>query len=282
MLHIGTQTFGLGKELTYDLAGTLYALHDIGFDAIEPFVLFNEKQVKNPKNLWAYDTLSEALPMLEELKMDIPSIHIGIGFGWLSMPVSRIAKNLLFLQEKTGVSVFVVSGLFSTLAQTKHWAKLMKKISDAVHPNGITILYHTHDDEFRKISYRTETKEALEVFFDIVGQDVKLQLDIGWAALAGDEISIAKRYADRIVSLHLKDFYLGFQNSGYTRITMPDDMFAPIGDGAVSHAEIIAMKDRFSHFNGTLIIDQDKTTGDMLKALKTGYANIMVMAGERR
>lgn len=47
MVHIGTQTFGLGKELTNDLTGTLHMLHDIGFDAIEPFVLFNEKQGKN-------------------------------------------------------------------------------------------------------------------------------------------------------------------------------------------------------------------------------------------
>ena len=78
MLNIGTQTFGIAKELSVDFSGTLRSLHDIGFDSVEPMVLFSGKQGKTPKNLWAQDTLEEALPVLEELGMGIPSIHIGI------------------------------------------------------------------------------------------------------------------------------------------------------------------------------------------------------------
>ncbi len=280
MVHIGTQTFGLAKEMTADLTGTLQALHNIGFNAVEPLVLFNDKQGKTPRNLWAQDTLSQALPVMDELGMVIPSIHIGVGYGWLSMPVNMIAKNILSLQEKTGAHDYVISGLFATPAQTKHWAKLMRKVSDAVHPNGARILCHTHDDEFRKISYRSESREAIDVFFELVGPDVMLQLDIGWAAMAGDEVAIATRYADRIASLHLKDFYPSFREGGFNRTTVPESQFAPIGSGAVKHAQVVAMREQFPYFNGSLIIDQDKYAADMLESLKVGYENVSAWVGE--
>lgn len=35
-VRIGTQSFGLAKELTANLQGTIKALHDIGFNAIVP------------------------------------------------------------------------------------------------------------------------------------------------------------------------------------------------------------------------------------------------------
>ena len=282
MLNIGTQTFGIAKELSVDFSGTLRSLHDIGFDSVEPMVLFSGKQGKTPKNLWAQDTLEEALPVLEELGMGIPSIHIGIGYGWLSMPISMIAKNILAIQQRTGTSTFVISGLFRTAAQTKHWAKLMRKVSDAVYPSGVTILCHTHDDEFQKISYQADRKEALQAFFDLAGSDVMLQLDIGWAAMAADEVSIAERYADRIVSLHLKDFYPGFREGGFTRTTVPESQFAPIGAGAVRHDKVVAMHNRFPNYNGSLIIDQDKYAGNMLEALRTGYENVRAMVGESK
>ena len=272
-MQIGTQTFGLAKELNTDLIGTLQTLREIGFEQIEPYLLFSEKQGKRAKNIWAKDTLNTALPVLRDLGMGTPSFHIGIGYGWLSMPVGMITKNLFALQEKTGTSTFVISGLFGTAAQTKHWAKLFDEIQKSVSGNGIQILCHTHDDEFKKIPYKGEFKEALAVFFDRMESNIKLQLDIGWAALAGDEVSIAKRYADRIVSLHLKDFYPGCRGN-YTRRTVPETQFAPIGCGEVRHTEVIALRDQFKHYNGSLIIDQDKYTGNMLDSLRIGYENI--------
>ena len=34
MVHIGTQSFGLGKALTNDFSGILHTLYDIGFEAL--------------------------------------------------------------------------------------------------------------------------------------------------------------------------------------------------------------------------------------------------------
>lgn len=94
MTPIFTQTFGLSKEFTEDFNGTIEKLRNIGLDGIDPFVMFNEEQGKLPKNLWALDTLKSARAKMEGLRMAIPSAHIGVAFGWFSMPLGTIVKNM--------------------------------------------------------------------------------------------------------------------------------------------------------------------------------------------
>lgn len=277
MTRISTQTFGLGKEFTEDLIGTIQKLHEIGFDGIEPFVMFNETQGKLPRNLWALDTLKIAKAKMDELDMTIPSAHIGVAFGWFSMPVGTIAKNIQMLYDQFGISDFVISSTFGTLPQTKHWAKMMRKISDAVSPYGCRVLYHNHDDEFKTIRYQGKTVEAMEMFLELTSPEVMLQMDIGWAGIAGDEQQIVKRYADRIASLHLKDFYPNYRNGQYTRKNMPTEAFAAIGEGGITTKEILTIRESFPNFSGSIIIDQDKTSGEMLKALETSHGNICAM-----
>ena len=100
MTTIGTQTFGLGKELSANLAGTIQSLHDMGFQAIEPFVLFAKKQGRLPRNIWTLETLAAAAEQIQQLGMTIPSVHIGVGLGWFSLPVGLLAKNIIKLREQ--------------------------------------------------------------------------------------------------------------------------------------------------------------------------------------
>lgn len=280
-MKIATQTFGLSKEFSADLEGTIRKLYDNGFRAIEPFILFREKQGKLPKNLWAYDTLAAAWKTMRELGMTIPSVHIGVGFGWLSMPVEKIAKNIRMLHMRYGIRDFIVSGPFGTPAQAGHWASLARRISDAVTPNGCRILYHNHDDEFHQIRRHGTTTELMELFLEKTGPDVLLQLDVGWAGIAGDERKLVERYAGRIASLHLKDFYPAYRSASYTRKNMPTEAFAPVGSGAIAIKEILSRKGCLSNLGDILIIDQDKSCGEMLDALKTGRDNICSMIGEK-
>ena len=230
-----------------------------------------------PKNLWALDTLKVAKAKMDELGMTIPSAHIGVAVGWFSMPVSTIIGNIRMLKENYGISNFVISTIFGTLAQAKHWAKLCTQISDGVRPYGCQVVYHNHDDELKKVRYQGKMMEAMEVFLELTSKDVMLQLDIGWAGIAGDELDIVKRYSDRIALLHLKDFYSNYRNGQYTRKNMPAEAFAAIGEGTVKTKEILAIRKSLPNFGGDIIIDQDKTTGDMLKALEIGHGNVRAM-----
>lgn len=277
MSKIYTQTFGLSKEFSEDLLGTIEKLHALGFDGIEPFVMFNAEQGKLPKNLWALDTLKIAKKKMDELGMTIPSAHIGVAFGWFSMPVGTIVKNIRMVHEQFGIRDFVISTTFGSLAQAKHWARLCKQIAEGIRPYGCRVVYHNHDDEFKKVRYQGKMVEAMEVFLELTSEDVMLQLDIGWAGIAGDELAIVKRYGDRIALLHLKDFYPDYRNGKYTRKNMPTEAFAAIGEGAVKTKEILSIRESLPQFNGTIIIDQDKSIGAMMKAMEIGIGNIRSM-----
>jgi sugar phosphate isomerase/epimerase len=102
-------------------------------------------------------------------------------------------------------------------------------------------------------------------------------MDIGWAGMAGDEMDIVQRYADRIATIHLKDFYAPYLRSGFNRTNIPAEAFAPIGSGAVATAQVLQRLNSLPQFTGNLIIDQDESRIPMLEALKTGFDNVKAM-----
>ncbi len=267
---IAVQGFGLRKEFDSDLTGTIRRLHEIGFDGIEPLILFQQSQGKMPRNTWAQDTLKTAWETMRELGMTISSAHLGVGFGWFTMPAGTVIKGMLQLHETYGIRNFVLTAPFGSVAQAKHWAALAKKAAEAVKPYGCRILYHNHDDEFYTLR---GGNTAMDVFLANTSPDVLLQIDIGWAGMAGDEAEIVRKYGDRLHTLHLKDFY-GEYRGRYTRKNMPKEAFAPIGEGAIKTEEIIRYAKTLPGFSGTCIIDQDNSTRDMLEDLKTGFGNI--------
>ena len=273
---IATQIYGLKKELNEDLPGTVRKLHELGFEGIEPLVMFKEKQGKASKHVWSFEALDEAWSIMKDLGMAMPSAQIGAGYGWFLLPSGKIAEGIIRMNKSYGTRDFVLSGMFSSDALAKRWAKTAKKVAELVKPYGCRILYHNHSDEFKKNS-RGET--ALEVFFRNAGSDVLLQLDIGWAGYGGDESDIVLRYMDRIGSLHLKDFYPEYR-FGYDRKTVPDEAFSPIGEGAIRTKEILGMRDILPNFEGLIIIDQDRSRGPMLDELAVGISNVKSMLGE--
>lgn len=273
---IAVQGFGLKNEFEKDLVGTIRKIHEIGFDGIEPLILFQDEQKKMPKNVWARDTQKIAFATMKELGMSIPSAHIGVGFGPFTMPAGMIIKGVLEAHETYGIDTFVMTAPFGSAPVAKQWARLTKTVSDEVVPHGCRILYHNHDDEYHTVR---GGGTAMDLFLKKTSPNVLLQIDIGWAGMAGDEYELVKRYGDKLYTLHLKDFY-GQYRGNYTRKNMPDEAFAPIGDGAIRTKEIIGLAKTLPNFSGTYIIDQDKSTRDMLGDLKTGYENVREMLVE--
>lgn len=273
---IAVQGFGLKNEFEKDLTGTIRKVHDIGFDGLEPLILFQDEQKNMPKNVWARDTQKIAFAAMKKLGLQIPSAHIGVGFGPFTMPAGMIVKGVLEAHEDYGIDTFVVTAPFGTASVAKQWAKLAQTVSDTVSPHGCRILYHNHDDEFHTIR---GGGNALDLFLKKTSPDVLLQIDIGWAGMAGDEYEILKRYGDKLHTLHLKDFYGQYRGS-YTRRKMPDAAFSPIGEGTIRTKDCIELAKILPNFSGTYIIDQDKSTRDMLADLKIGYESIRRMLEE--
>lgn len=266
---IGAQLFGLRNDLGKDRAGTLCILKKMGFQAIEPTVsLAHKSPLWNP-SAWTMPFLQERFMEVQEIGLTVPSVHVDLGLFGKS--AEKIIAMIRQIKMKTGISVFVFSGMFSTEKKAKKWGELLHRVSDAVKDAGCTILYHNHDMEFHTVS----GKMILDVFFEYAGSDVGLQLDIGWAGMAWDEIKAADEYADRIVEIHCKDFAGG--RGQYTSLKIPQEMFVPIGTGIIETEEIVRMASGFPRFSGMFIIDQDSSTGDLVEDMRIGLDNLRGM-----
>lgn len=274
---LGVNTYGLCKELTEDFAGTFNRLHEIGFQAIEALVVPEEKQGERPMNWWALETLMRAKQQVDELGMQIPSLHIFAGHGEEIMPMQELQEYILKVHEMTGVKVFVISGMFSTITGAEKWGEVFGKTIDIIRPYGCQVIYHNHNHELVEVEIKGRKKMLLDYFFELVGSDLPLQLDIGWARYASDEMELARKYANRILEIHCKDFYAEGVEKKYAEHGIPAHVFAPIGEGVVKTKEILDMQEKFSQYNGTIIIDQDLSGGNMMNDLAIGFRNLMDM-----
>lgn len=276
---LAVQSFCLKDQLTADMHGTIRQLHEIGFDSFEPFLVFDGKQGKKPGHLFSFERLAQVKPLLDSLGMAMPTAHAGIGYGSFFMPTGRIIRNIKKVHEEYGIRYFVVGGLFANARGAQKWAKVCSAVAEGLRGSGCTLVYHNHDVEFTKTNVKGRTITAMDYFMELVGPEVMLQPDIGWAANGSDEVAFVKKYAHRIVSLHLKDLKEG--SNTHTAKNMPTEMFTPIGEGRVRTREILQMMDSFPNLQGRLVIDQDRSAGDMMADMKRSFDHIQSMlAGE--
>ena len=272
--NFGVQTFGLGDALQADLEGTITKLKAMGFSSVEPLILPTEKQGKFSANLWSRELLERAAAAVKANGFSMPSAHIGSGFGPFKLPEKKLIQELRQITELYGIQYFVFSGMFRTDKAARSWGEYLRRVSDALDGTGAVIVYHNHDVEFIPIIADGRLHYPLDTFFEYAGGKVKLQLDFGWAAFAGDERELFARYREHIVSLHCKDFYDGICRSDVKRDDIPAASFAPIGAGAVKTAEIIAGYLELPNTSHCIIIDQDKCGGDRFEELQIGLDNI--------
>ena len=271
---IGVQSYGLGPLLGSDFEGTLQSLKEMGFDLIEPLIVFQEKQGKLPRNLWSFELLEKALPILKECGLAMHSAHVGAGIGPFRLPARTVAEGIRRLTERTDIRLFVFSGMFTGDRGARRWAAYLKELSEMLDGTEARVVYHNHNMELTPVFSGGRFHCPLDTFFELAGSKVCLQMDFGWAAFAGDEEEIFERYRDRIVSLHCKDFAPGICRSGKNMRKLPDAAFTAIGAGEVKTGRLVARYLSLPDVGGDIIIDQDKTAGDRVADLKEGLANI--------
>ena len=272
--QIGVQTFGLGNELQTDFEGAIVKLKSMGFSSIEPLILPMKKQGRFPANLWSQELLARAYEVVKANGLSMPSAHVGVGFGPIRLPEKQMSQMLREIADRFEIQYFVFSGMFANDSGAKSWGRYLGRLSNALEDTGAVIVYHNHDVEFTPLVADGRLHYPLDTFFEYAGSKVKLQLDIGWAAFAGDESELFRRYSDRIVILHGKDFYDGVCRTGVQRDSLPASAFAPIGAGAVRTEELVSAYLALPSASGNIIIDQDKCAGDRFEELRIGLENL--------
>lgn len=283
MGKIALQLFGLGKEIGENLEGTIEKLKVIGYEAVELAVLFGGdipkireavKEIEKyfglalPASVWTPSEACRNLEVLKEKGLSVASCHVFCVAAYEGM-LTDILPEIVEFSKNTGIRNYVVSYMLKDAKGCERFAKDINEAINVLSPYGITLCYHNHETECKTID---KDKTVLDYLIKLCDERLKLQVDIGWADLAGVSVTdFMKNYKDRIVSVHLKDF------EANACIENVRTSFASVGEGRVPTLEALKIAKEYPIFEYGIIVDQDESKISMLSDLETAYKNISEM-----
>jgi sugar phosphate isomerase/epimerase len=245
-LPIGLQLYTVGDDMDRDPAGTLKKVAAVGYQTVElsPLAktpprdlkkMLDDAGLKNPSGHYMLPDLMNKLPqMIEQAKM--------FGQEFMTVTVPWVADPSRFKPDPAmgqfGLFIAIINGL--TLDDWKWNAEQFNKVGEQVKKAGLQLAYHNHNFEWHRYGDVTGYDEFLRLTDPGL---VKLELDCGWATVAGqDPVAYLTKYPDRYRLLHVKDFRKGF--TPRTEL-MGKDPGAPVptelGRGAIDYHKIFAV-----------------------------------------
>lgn len=138
--------------------------------------------------------------------------------------------------------------------------EFLNTIGEMAKDNGLQLLYHNHDFEFKKNS---KGIVPMDYFLENTDSDVvNFQLDLFWITKANkDPLSYFEKYPGRFPVWHVKDM----DNQG---------RFSPVGEGTIDFAKIL--EDAEESGMKYYFVEQDQTFDGMhpLEALLLSFENL--------
>lgn len=204
----GVQLWSVREGLQADVRKTLTDIAAIGYREVELFGLGGESLGDKP--FFGF-TARDFAAVLEDTGLIAPITHFMGG----AMNITEIAE----LAQQVGVRHLVVpiapefaetddeefqNGGVKGRDQLDIIAERLNRQGEMARASGIGFGYHNHQMEFADFG----DENAFDYLFSQADSKlVKIELDIGWALVAGvDPLEILRRYAGRVIAVHLKDY----------------------------------------------------------------------------
>jgi len=157
------------------------------------------------------------------------------------------AKRDYFFSEANALGLeYIGTGHYYNVPLTidgfKRFAQNLNVWGAAASKAGLKFYYHNHDGEFSRFG----DKPIFDILLEETDPDlVYFELDIGWTAIAGENVAeIVRRHQRRFPFFHIKDFE--FDNAG-PRETKPNTLaagerftFTDVGKGQIDWVQIFA------------------------------------------
>jgi len=278
---IGLQLYSVGAEMDRDPAGTLKAVAAAGYTAVElsPLAktpakdlkrMLNDTGLKNPSGHYMLPDLMSKLPEMIELAKLFGQEYMIVTVPWVADPTR-------FKPDPQGgefaLFVAIIRGL--TLEDWKWNAEQFNKVGEQVKKAGLQLGYHNHNFEWKKFDGgQGRELTGYDEFLRLTDAGlVKLELDCGWATVAGqDPATYLTKYPERYRLLHVKDFKKGFT----PRTTlMEKDAGAPVptelGRGGIDYSRVLAAAKKAEI--RALFVEQEPPFTEMpaLEAIKVDF-----------
>ena len=260
--QIGLEVYTVRDLAAKDLEGTLTKIAEIGYKEIEPAGAGYGGM--NPKQFRA---------MLDKLGLSVPSTHEGATAG------PGLEKELEGFQTM-GIKYTEVrspgSAITATEESYKKAAARLNEFGKITSKFGMKMLFHNHSQEFQPFA-GTKLRPYDILLSETDPKLVAMQLDIGWASVAGQNIlEMFKKNPGRFELWHVKDVrgikLLPADMEQRTR--MRSITLVPVGQGEVDYKTIFASAELagMKHF----CIEQDNAAdwGDSISAARVGFRNL--------
>jgi sugar phosphate isomerase/epimerase len=265
----GIQIYTVRDRLEADYEGTLARLAELGYRNLE---LFGSLGTRTPRDLRA---------MLDRHGLSAPSTHISVRAD--QDPRSTLEGYAVIGHRYTSVvGATGGGGASATVESIRRQAELLNRVGQAGREFGIKALLHNHVNEFVPFTenpslrpydiYLSETDPAL----------VTMELDIGWATVAGaSALEMFRRNPGRYELWHVKDMD---ELATVTALTQTERQRAakivPIGEGDIAYRPIFeaAQTAGLKHY----FVEQDTAaswSGGSLAAAELGLRNLRRQLG---
>ncbi len=240
MASVGLMLYTVREDCARDFEGTLRAVASLGYDGVELF------------DLHGHDATA-VRGWLDELGLTPCGRHAGLDAVESQLP--ELAAECAVL----GIDRLVLSWI-QPPASRDEAAQMAGRLTEVAHKAaalGLRFGFHNHDGEVRPLDGGGSFLDEL-----LAGDDVFLELDLGWAWTAGiDPLTLLGRARGRCPLVHVKDF-----------ASREGRAFRPVGDGAIDYASIIpAAVEAGVEW---LLVEQDETDGPALEAAARSLAAV--------
>jgi sugar phosphate isomerase/epimerase len=285
--QIGLEMYTVRDLMAKDYEGTFAKVAEIGYKEVEP--ASNGYGNMEPKQFRA---------MLDRYGLSMPSTHVGATAG------PGLEKQLEGFQIM-GLKYTEISGggggggaprpaaapggarkapggaQASTEESVKRTAALLNEHGEIAKKFGIKMLYHNHAPEFQ--AFEGSEKRPYDILLAETDPSlVAMQLDIGWASVAGQNVlEMFKKNPGRFELWHVKDAkgIKALDPHFNQRQRMQGVVLVPVGEGEVDYrpffanAELAGMK----HF----CIEQDNAAdwGDSMAAARVSFERLSKLLG---
>ena len=233
MFPIALQLYSVRDELANDIEGTLRTIKAQGYDGVEFAGLYGH-------------TPQEVKKLLEDIGLTPVSAHVPFQ--------DLIAAPEKVIGEYAEIGCKYVAIPYLTPEYRPGEEKFSKVIEGAgiigkiAKDMGLSLLYHNHDFEFKKI----DGEYALDIIYKSVSSELlQTEVDTCWVNVAGENPSdYLRKYTGRSPVVHLKDFVMPGKKPEkmYELIGIEDKdkeneakafEFRPLGQGVQNIPEIL-------------------------------------------
>ena len=189
--QVALQVYSVREDAEKDLEGTLRKIKEMGYDGVEFAGLYgySYEQVRDLAEKIGLVPISAHIPLNEML--EDPE---GVLKGYAQIGCKYAAVPYLPEELRPGTDNF---------EKTLQDIAMLGKVAAE---NGMVMLYHNHDFEFKKIG----EEYGLDYMYRVIPADLlQTEIDTCWVNVAGEDPSAyVRKYAGRAPVVHLKDFYL--------------------------------------------------------------------------